>query len=104
MMNIAPELSLLLILKRSSLVCTMFKENIKIDKTLVEIQLETGRYHQIRVQFSAIGCPIVGDAKYGSTSLMKNDRIALHSGRLKFFHPVTKAPLNFEHNTQVKSL
>lgn len=76
----------------------------KNGKTLVEIQLETGRYHQIRVQFSAIGCPIVGDAKYGSTSSMKNERIALHSGRLKFFHPVTKALLNLEHKAHVNSL
>src|SRR5579871_6098423 len=38
------------------------------ERTLVEIQLETGRYHQIRAQMAAMGCPIVGDRKYGSKS------------------------------------
>lgn len=69
----------------------------KKGKTLVEIRLETGRYHQIRVQFSAIGCPIVGDTKYANAAIRKNDRIALHSGRLKFVHPVSKELLSFEH-------
>ncbi len=69
----------------------------KEEKTLVEVCLETGRYHQIRAQFSAIGCPIIGDTKYGSTQRKKNETIALHSARLKFVHPVTKEVLNFEH-------
>ncbi len=61
-------------------------------KTHVEIILETGRYHQIRAQFLEIGCPIVGDAKYGSKTL---GRIALHHGRLRFNHPVTHKQLDF---------
>lgn len=65
----------------------------KPGKLLVEILLETGRYHQIRAQFSAIGCPIVGDFKYGSSS--KKDTIELHSGRLKFTHPITRELLTF---------
>jgi 23S rRNA pseudouridine1911/1915/1917 synthase len=65
-------------------------------KSLVEIHLETGRYHQIRAQFAAISCPIIGDLKYGSTSCWKKDEIALHHGRLKFSHPVTKSSLCFE--------
>ncbi len=65
-------------------------------KSLVEIYLETGRYHQIRAQFAYIGCPIVGDQKYGSTSHWKKDKIALHHGRMKFLHPVTKSELCFE--------
>jgi 23S rRNA pseudouridine1911/1915/1917 synthase len=72
----------------------------KSEKSLVKIQLETGRYHQIRAQFAAIGCPVLGDLKYGSSSSMKNDRIALHSGGLKFPHPVTKVLLNFENFPQ----
>ena len=64
-------------------------------KALVKIILETGRYHQIRAQFSAIGCPVLGDTKYGSSSLQK-EGIALHHGRLKFVHPVTKESLQFE--------
>lgn len=66
------------------------------DKTLVEIHLETGRYHQIRAQFAHIGCPIVGDLKYGSCSPWKKEEIALHHGRLKFLHPITKSALCFE--------
>jgi 23S rRNA pseudouridine1911/1915/1917 synthase len=65
-------------------------------KSLVEIHLETGRYHQIRAQFAAIDCPVIGDIKYGSPSLWKKNRIALHHGRLKFSHPVTKVNLTFE--------
>lgn len=68
----------------------------KKDRSLVEIRLETGRYHQIRVQFSAIDCPVAGDSKYGNNPAVKNEKISLHSGRLKFFHPVTKDPLSFE--------
>lgn len=56
--------------------------------TLVMIKLETGRYHQIRAQFSAIGHPVVGDARYGS-KLDREDRIHLHSWQLLLKHPVT---------------
>lgn len=65
------------------------------NKRLVEIELETGRKHQIRVQFSAMGCPILGDRKYGS-KLDFPRGIALHSFRLRLEHPTTKAPLDFE--------
>ena len=53
---------------------------------LVEITLNTGRYHQIRAQFGAIGHPIIGDAKYGSQT--SSDAIALHHSFLSFPHPV----------------
>lgn len=77
-------------------------KTLKIEKniSLVEIELETGRYHQIRVQFSDIGHPIVGDLKYGSKKrLMVPNAIALHHQSVTFIHPVTgveltlKAPL-----------
>lgn len=68
----------------------------KNGKSLIEIQLLTGRYHQIRAQCSAAGCPIIGDARYGSSHSWKKDQIALHHGRLKFFHPVLKQELCFE--------
>ena len=68
------------------------------EKSLVEIHLETGRYHQIRAQFAHIGCPVVGDLKYGSIIPWKKEEIALHHGRLKFLHPVTKSELCFESN------
>lgn len=59
------------------------------DKTRVEITLDTGRYHQIRAQFSAIGHPIVGDKKYGSTLPFEKDCIALHHTKLVIPHPIT---------------
>ncbi len=65
-------------------------------KTLLEIRLETGRYHQIRAQLAAMGHPILGDEKYGSSLPWKRDQIALHHGKLKFTHPVTKETLCFE--------
>jgi 23S rRNA pseudouridine1911/1915/1917 synthase len=66
--------------------------------TLLEIALETGRYHQIRVQFSAIGCPIVGDCKYGSRLPWKDGSIALHHAKMVFKHPVTGQELILENN------
>jgi len=62
----------------------------KKNYTVVEIELHTGRYHQIRAQFSAIGHPVVGDKKYGAKSSLAKDTIALHHMRLSFTHPVTK--------------
>jgi 23S rRNA pseudouridine1911/1915/1917 synthase len=63
--------------------------------TLVELTLETGRRHQIRVQLAEAGCPIVGDKKYGAeTNPIK--RIALHATSLKFLHPTTKKPMRFD--------
>lgn len=65
------------------------------DRHLVEVDLETGRYHQIRAQFAAIGCPVVGDSKYGSRFPSKDNKIALHHGKLMLLHPVTKESLLF---------
>lgn len=66
--------------------------------TLVEISLETGRYHQIRAQFSAIGHPIVGDAKYGSCTFWPEGGIALCHSKMRFEHPVTKEEILLENN------
>ncbi|WP_437187760.1 RluA family pseudouridine synthase [Planctomicrobium sp. SH668] len=65
-------------------------------KALVEIDLGTGRMHQIRIQFGSRGCPVIGDEQYGSKTPFPGysfaDRlsapIALHARRLKLFHPV----------------
>ena len=57
--------------------------------SLVEVHLETGRKHQIRLQFSVRGFPICGDKKYGATSSFP-DGIALHAWKLAFSHPTTK--------------
>jgi len=62
---------------------------------LLELTLETGRRHQIRVQLAEINCPIVGDKKYGAhTNPIR--RVALHASSLRFPHPVTGAPLRFQ--------
>ena len=61
---------------------------------LVLVQLQTGRKHQIRVQFAERGFPILGDQKYGSPISFPKG-IALHSWRLGLTHPVTKVPLDF---------
>jgi len=70
---------------------------VKKGKTtsLLEMTLETGRRHQIRVQLADIGCPIVGDKKYGAQTNHAK-RIALHATVLKFIHPITKKPMHFE--------
>lgn len=57
---------------------------------LLEVLLETGRYHQIRAQLGHIQCPILGDQKYGSTTILpEKNVIALHHSKLEFIHPVT---------------
>ncbi|MBV7270504.1 RluA family pseudouridine synthase [Winogradskyella luteola] len=61
---------------------------------LLEINLETGRHHQIRCQLSKIGCPIKGDLKYGFDRSNKDASISLHAKRLEFVHPVKKESLS----------
>lgn len=56
--------------------------------TLLEVELLTGRHHQIRAQLSAVGCPIRGDLKYGAKRSLPNGGISLHSRRIGFDHPV----------------
>jgi 23S rRNA pseudouridine1911/1915/1917 synthase len=60
---------------------------------LLEIDLETGRHHQIRAQLTAIGCPIKGDLKYGFNRSNDDASIHLHAYKLSFVHPVKKEPL-----------
>jgi 23S rRNA pseudouridine1911/1915/1917 synthase len=76
--------------------------------TLLDVELETGRTHQIRVHLSHIGHPIVGDQLYGKTRAPGNNKIsealnlfkrqALHAYQLKFMHPILEKPLTFEAN------
>lgn len=63
--------------------------------SLVEVHLETGRSHQIRVQFASRGFPLVGDAKYNKNSDGKTS-VALFAKKLSFYHPITKEKLCFE--------
>ena len=58
--------------------------------TLLEINLETGRHHQIRCQLAAIGCPIKGDLKYGAKRSNQDGGISLHARKIEFIHPVSK--------------
>lgn len=66
------------------------------DYTLVEVRLETGRTHQIRVHFLAIGHPVAGDPVYARRDPLGLGRQFLHSHRLVFVHPVKDALLEFE--------
>ena len=57
--------------------------------SLLEIQLETGRHHQIRCQLAAIGCPVKGDLKYGARRSNPDGGICLHARAIEFEHPVS---------------
>jgi len=57
---------------------------------LLEVELLTGRHHQIRCQLSAIGCPIKGDLKYGAKRSNPDGSISLHARSVEFIHPVSK--------------
>lgn len=61
--------------------------------TLVEINLFTGRHHQIRCQMAGIGCPIKGDLKYGAPRSNRNGGISLMARHISFIHPVRKTPV-----------
>lgn len=64
------------------------------DAALLEIHLDTGRHHQIRVQMSHIGHPLIGDRKYGRAD--SAEKLQLCAFRLEFTHPVTGKKLRFE--------
>ena len=57
---------------------------------LIEVELKTGRHHQIRCQLSSIGCPIKGDLKYGAQRSIPDGSISLHARYIEFTHPVSK--------------
>lgn len=67
--------------------------------SLLEIRLETGRHHQIRVQLSNIGCFIKGDLKYGSKRSNSDKSICLHANEISFIHPVSKNEIKIKANT-----
>ncbi len=60
---------------------------------LWEIELLTGRHHQIRCQLAEVGCPIKGDLKYGAKRSNPDGGISLHARSVSFLHPVTRLPL-----------
>ncbi|MEA4918410.1 RNA pseudouridine synthase [Proteiniphilum sp.] len=57
---------------------------------LLEVDLETGRHHQIRAQLAKIGCPIKGDLKYGAARSNPDGSISLHARTISFIHPVSR--------------
>lgn len=61
---------------------------------LLEVQLLTGRHHQIRCQLAAIGCPIKGDLKYGARRSNPDGSISLLARKVEFVHPVSKQPIS----------
>jgi len=60
---------------------------------LLEIDLQTGRHHQIRCQLAKMGCPVKGDLKYGYERSNPDGGISLHAHRIKFIHPVSKVSI-----------
>ena len=67
--------------------------------TLLEVDLETGRHHQIRAQLSHIGCPIKGDLKYGFPRSNPDGGISLHAREISFMHPVMKKEITITAGT-----
>lgn len=63
---------------------------------LLEVDLKTGRHHQIRCQLAKMGCPIKGDLKYGSPRSNPDGSICLHARRISFIHPVSKESIEIE--------
>lgn len=63
---------------------------------LLEVDLKTGRHHQIRCQLAKIGCPIKGDLKYGFPRSNPDGSISLHARRICFVHPISKKELELE--------
>ena len=63
---------------------------------LLEVELLTGRHHQIRCQLSDMGCPIKGDLKYGAPRSNPDGGISLHARRITLTHPVKKEPITIE--------
>ena len=72
--------------------------------TLLEVNLITGRHHQIRCQLAAMGCPIKGDLKYGFDRSNPDGSISLHARSVEFTHPVSKELIHVEAPTPVDNL
>lgn len=78
--------------KEAILSYRLLEYNKELDMSLVDIDLKTGRHHQIRVQFASRGHSLVGDQRYG---LQDNKQLCLYSYCLTFIHPTTKEVLTF---------
>jgi 23S rRNA pseudouridine1911/1915/1917 synthase len=73
-------------------------EELYADASLVRVELVTGLQNQIRVQFSAVGCPVIGDRKYNWSESQEQliDRVALHAAHLEFIHPRSGENVSFD--------
>ena len=79
--------------------CTLSYRQLWVDdngRALLEVSPITGKYHQIRAQLAAIGCPIVGDLHYGAAEAYQPNQIMLHAWKLAFFDPAKKRRLEVE--------
>jgi 23S rRNA pseudouridine1911/1915/1917 synthase len=75
----------------------MEEADLKIEYSLVELNLETGRTNQIRVHMASMGHPVMGDRKYGNgNDSSPIDRLCLHARVLEFIHPMTEKKVRFE--------
>ena len=72
----------------------VIKYNEEINMSVVEVDLHTGRHHQIRVQFASRGHSLSGDQKYGTRG--RGKQLALFAYYLSFYHPITKEKLEFK--------
>jgi RluA family pseudouridine synthase len=79
------------------------KINLIGHRTLLNIELLTGKYHQIRAQLAYIGCPIAGDTLYGGTAWDK-EGIGLHASALQFDHPETKERITIKSDWDIDSI
>jgi 23S rRNA pseudouridine1911/1915/1917 synthase len=64
-------------------------------RSLISIELETGRKHQIRLQLAHVGCPVAGDVRYGAAAPLSCRQIALFAREIRFEHPTRREPLAF---------
>jgi len=89
---------------------TAFAEKAKLEYAIMpyenyflwNIQLHTGKFHQIRAQLANLDCPILGDSLYGSTETFHLNAIALHAAKLIIQHPVTQQQITFEADCNFK--
>lgn len=81
--------------KTASLTYQVLAVSSQRKQSLLEVALETGRFHQIRMQFASRGNPLVGDAKYGGTQPDASRQIGLWAYRLGFMHPISGESLSF---------
>ena len=87
--------------KYCKLMYSVLERNKDLNLALVKVNLETGRHHQIRVQFAHHGHTLYGDQRYG---IQDNKQIALHACKIEFIHPVTKEKMIFKKNVPDKGI